>query len=114
MSFYESYQQTVFFHPPTLSIPGTTESYEVYVINYLSTRNYTMLVNVKDIDTSVVVRLEGSNDGVNYAPMLSETITENGTFAYNSTGFPVKFIRGNFFKETGGNNARVKFMMSAN
>lgn len=114
MSFYESYQQTVFFYPPTLSIPGTTECYEVYVINYLSTRNYTMLVNVKDIDTSVVVRLEGSTDGVNYAPLLSETITENGTFAYNSTGFPVKFIRGHFLKETGGNNARVKFMMSAN
>jgi hypothetical protein len=114
MSFYESYQQTVFFHPATLTIPGVTDTYEVYVINYLSTRNYTMIVDVKDIDTSVVVRLEGSTNGTDFAPMLSETITENGTFAYNSTGFPVKFIRGHFLKETGGNNARVKFMMSAN
>lgn len=114
MSFYESYQQTVFFNPPTLTIPGVTEAYEVYVINYLSTRNYTMLVTVSDIDTNVVVRLEGSNNGSDFAPLLSETITENGTFAYNSVGFPVKFVRGNFFKETGGNNARVKFQISAN
>lgn len=114
MSFYESYQQTTFFYPPTLTIPGVTDKFDVYVTNYLSTRNYTMLVTVSDIDTSVVVRLEGSNDGVEFGAMLSETITENGTFAYNSTGFPVKFIRGNFFMETGGNNARVRFMMSAN
>jgi hypothetical protein len=114
MSFYESYQQTVFFHPDTLTIPGVTDSYEVYVINYLSTRNYTMIVTVSDIDTNVVVRLEGSTDGTTFAPLLSETITENGSFAYNSTGFPVKFIRARFLQEVGGNNARVKFQLSAN
>lgn len=114
MSFFESYQQTVFFNAPTLTIPGVTDCYEVYVINYLSTRNYTLMVTVQDIDTSVVVRLDGSTDGVNYGAMISNTITENGTYSYNISGFPVKFVRGNFLQETGGNNARVTFQIAAN
>jgi hypothetical protein len=114
MSFFEGYQQTLFFNPGTLFIPGVTESYEVYVINYLSTRNYTLMVTVQDIDTSVVVRLEGSTDGTNYAAMISNTITENGVYAYNVTGFPVRKVRANFLKKTGGNNARVTFQIAAN
>jgi hypothetical protein len=114
MSFFEGYQQTLFFYPSTLAIPGVTESYEVYVINYLSTRNYTLIANVQDIDTSVVVRLEGSVDGTNYAAMISNTITENGVYTYNVTGFPMRRVRANFLKETGGNNARVTFQIAAN
>jgi len=114
MSFFESYQQTLFFNPTTLTIPGVTTTYEVYTPNYLSTRNYTMMVTVQDIDTNVVVRLEGSTDGTNFGPMLSETITSNGTFAYNSYGFPVRYIRGRFLQESGGVNARVTFQMAAN
>jgi hypothetical protein len=114
MSFYESYQQTLFFHPCTLSIPGVTEAYEVYTVNYLSTRNYTLVVTVQDIDTSVVVRLEGSTDGSNYAAMISNTITENGTYAYNVGGFPMRTVRANFLKETGGTNARITFQIAAN
>jgi hypothetical protein len=114
MSYFESYQQTVFFNPDTLCIPGVTESYEVYVANYLSTRNYTFIVIVQDIDTSVVVRLEGSTDGVNYAAMISNTIIENGVYAYNASGFPMRKVRANFLEETGGNNARVTFKIAAN
>jgi hypothetical protein len=114
MSFFEGYQQTLFFSPCTLSIPGVTEAYEVYVINYLSTRNYTLMVTVQDIDTSVVVRLEGSTDGTNYGAMISNTITENGVYAYNVSGFPMRTVRANFLKETGGNSARVTFQISAN
>lgn len=114
MSYFESYQQTVFFNPCTLSIPGVTESYDVYTINYLSTRNYTLMVTVQDIDTKVVVRLEGSMDGVNYGAMISNTIVENGTYAYNVSGFPVRKVRANFLKETGGNNARITFQIAAN
>jgi len=114
MSFYESYQQTVFFFPPKLTIPGVTESYEVYTINYLSTRNYTLTATVTDIDTSVVVRLEGTLDGTNYAAMISNTITEDGTYTYNVSGFPMKKIRANFLQRTGGNNAQVTFQMAAN
>lgn len=114
MSFYESYQQTVFFYPPALTIPGVTETYDVYTINYLSTRNYTLIATVQNIDSSVVVRLEGTIDGVNYAALLSNTITADGVYAYNATSFPVKKIRANFLKRTGGNNAIVTFQMAAN
>ena len=114
MSFYESYQQTLFFNPCTLTIPGITESYEVYTVNYLSTRHYTLIVTVQDIDTSVVVRLEGSANDNDYAAMISNTITENGTYAYNVTGFPMRRVRANFLKETGGNSARVTFQIAAN
>lgn len=114
MSYFEGYQQTVFFSPDTLCIPGVTEAYDVYTINYLSTRNYTLFVTVQDIDTSVVVRLEGSMDGATFGAMISNTITENGTYAYNVVGFPVRKVRANFLKETGGNNARVTFKMAAN
>ena len=114
MSYFEGYQQTVFFSPDTLSAPGITEAYDVYTVNYLSTRNYTLLVTVQDIDTSVVVRLEGSTDGAAFGAMISNTITENGTYAYNVTGFPVRKVRANFLRETGGTNARVSFKIAAN
>jgi hypothetical protein len=114
MSYFEGYQQTVFFAPPTLSSPGVTEAYEVYTINYLSTRNYTLMVTVANIDTNVVVRLEGSLNGTDYGAMISNTITVNGTYAYNITGFPVKKIRANFLQRVGGNNATVTFQMAGN
>lgn len=114
MSYFESYQQTVFFSPDTLCIPGVTDIYDVYTVNYLSTRNYTLMVTVQDIDTSVVVRLEGSLDGKNFGAMISNTIIENGVYAYNVSGFPVRKVRANFLKETGGNNARVTFQIAAN
>lgn len=114
MSFFESYQQTVFFHFDEMSFPCTTDPADVYVVNYLSSRNYTLSVKVTNIDTSVVVRLDGSLDGINYGPLISNTITENGTYIYNTTGCPVSFLRGNFLKETGGTNAIVKFSIAAN
>lgn len=114
MSYFESYQQTAFFDFPELSFPTVTDPAEVYVINYLSTRNYTLLVTVSNINTSVVVRLDGSIDGTNYGAMISNTITENGTYAYNVYGFPMKKVRGNFFYESGGTNAIVKFQIAAN
>jgi hypothetical protein len=114
MSYFEGYQQTLFFYPSALTIPGVTQVYDVYTPNYLSTRNYTLTATVQDLDTSVVVRLDGSLDGVNFAAMISNTITTNGTYTYNVTGFPMKKIRGNFFQRTGGNNAIVTFQLAAN
>lgn len=114
MSFFEGYQQTVFFIFAEMTEPSITEVVDVYTVNYLSTRNYTMCVTVSNLDTSVVVRLEGTLDGVNYGAMLSETITQNGTYVYNSIGFPMKKLRANFFRENGGTNAVVKFSIAAN
>lgn len=114
MSYFEGYQQTLFFYPPSLTIPGVTQAYDVYTVNYLSTRNYALTAIVQDIDSSVVVRLEGSIDGINFAAMISNSITTNGTYTYNVTGFPMKKIRANFFERNGGNNAIVTFQMAAN
>ena len=114
MSYFESYQQTLFFNPPSLSAPGVTQAYDVYTPNYLSTRNYTLMVTVQNIDTNVVVRLEGSTDGTNFGAMISNTITVNGTYAYNVSGFPMKQIRASLIQEVGGTNAIVTFQMAAN
>lgn len=114
MGYFESYQQTLLQTFPELTAPGVTDVVDVHVSNYLSTRNYTLIATVTNIDTSVVVRLDGSVDGVNFGPMISNTITANGTYPYNVTGFPVGYLRGNFFAETGGNNAVVKFSIAAN
>lgn len=114
MGYFESYQQTLLKTFPELTAPGVTEALDVHVSNYLSTRNYTLIATVSNIDTSVVVRLDGSIDGVNYGPLLSNTITENGTYPYYVGGAPVGFLRGNFFKETGGTNAVVTFSIAAN
>jgi hypothetical protein len=114
MSYFENYQQTLFFCPEALTIPGVTVAYDVYTVNYLSTRNYTLIATVQDIDTNVVVRLEGSVDKVNFGAMLSNTIDANGTYTYNVSGFPMKQIRANFLQRAGGNNAIVTFQMAAN
>ena len=83
MGYFESYQQTLTQTFPELTAPGVTDTIDVLVSNYLSTRNYTLIATVTNINTSVVVRLDGSLDGVNYGPMISNTITENGTYPYN-------------------------------
>lgn len=114
MSFFESYQQTVFFTFEPCRFPEPTCSVDVYVPNYLSTRNYTLFVKVENMDEKIVVRLEGTLDNCEYAPMLSEEITSNGNYVYNSYGFPMKKIRCNFFSETGGNKAIVTFKVAAN
>jgi hypothetical protein len=114
MSFFESYQQTVFFNFPALTAPGVTDTVDVYAVNYLSTRNYTLNVTVTNINTNVVVRLDGSLDGENFGAMISNTITQNGTYAFNTYGFPMKKLRANFFREVGGTSAEVDFNIAAN
>jgi hypothetical protein len=114
MGYFESHQQTLVKNFPELTAPGVTDAVDVLVANYLSTRNYTLIVTVTNIDTSVVVRLDGSIDGVSFGPMISNTITENGTYPYYVNGFPMGFLRGNFLSEVGGTNAVVKFSVAAN
>lgn len=114
MGYFESYQQTVFFDFPVLYAPGLTDTANVYEVNYLSTRNYTLIATVANINTSVVVRLDGSIDKINFGAMISNTITQNGTYTYNVSGFPVRIVRANFFAETGGTEATVKFQIAAN
>jgi hypothetical protein len=114
MGYFESYQQTLLKTFPELTTPGVTDVIDVHVTNYLSTRNYTLIATVSNIDTSVVVRLDSSIDGINFGPLISNTITANGTYPYYVNGAPMGFVRGNFLKETGGTNAVVKFSIAAN
>jgi hypothetical protein len=114
MSFFESYQQTVFFAFPKLTAPGSTDVVDVYVPNYLSTRNYTLTATVNNINSRVVVRLDGTTDGSNFGAMISNEILRNGTYAYNVAGFPMKKLRATFFDESGGTDAEVTFTIAAN
>lgn len=107
------FQDTLFFTAPALTAPGTTTAVSVYDNNYISTSSYALVVTVTNIDTNVVVRLDGSIDGTNYGALISNTITANGTYVYNITGCPMKFIRGNFVSESGGTNAVVTLSYSA-
>lgn len=107
------FQDTLFFNAPSLTAPGTTTAVAVYDNNYFSTSSYALVATVTNINTNVVVRLDGSIDGVNYGPLISNTITANGTYVYNITGCPMKYIRGNFFNETGGTSAVVTLSYSA-
>ena len=79
-----------------------------------STRDYTLIVTVASVDTNVIVRLEGSVDGTNFAPIIAnQTITANGTTAYSVAGRPVKWIRTNWVSEAGGTAATVTFNVAA-
>ena len=114
MGFFDGYQQTLVQTFPELTAPGVTDTVDVLVSNYLSTRNYTLSATVTNINSTVVVRLDGSIDGVNYGPLISCTIKENGTYLYYVNGFPVGHLRANFFHESGGTDAVVKFSIAAN
>ncbi len=72
--------------------------------------NHTIALTVANIDTNVVVRIEGTIDGTN-AFNLSDsdtdtTITANGTYGFMATG-SLTGIRVNFISETGGTAATV-------
>lgn len=107
------FQDTLFFNAGELTAPGTTTPVEVFLNNLFSTSDYALVVTVTNINTNVVVRLDGSIDGTNYGPLISNTITANGTYVYNITGCPMRYIRGNFLSESGGTNAVVTISFSA-
>jgi len=91
----------------TLSAPGVTadESFD-YALS-----DHTLQVKVNNIDTDVVVRLEGSIDETGWFPLAADlTITANGTYAIFASGRPVYYVRGNFVSESGGTAATVKLV----
>lgn len=113
MTRYTGFQDTLFYEAGELTAPGTTTAVLTYENNYFSTKDYTLVATVTNINTEVVVRLDGSIDGTNYGPLISNCITKNGTYVYNMTGCPVKYVRGNFFSETGGTSAVVRLSFAA-
>lgn len=107
-------QDTIFDISPTLSSPGNGNLLQVAVNDLFRTRDYTLIVTVSNINTNVVVRLDGSIDGTNFAEIVApQTVSSNGTFVYSVSGRPVKWIRPVFVSESGGTAALVTFNVAA-
>ena len=108
------FQDTIFSTESTLSAPATGTALQVAVNNLFSTKDYTFIVTVASVDTNVIVCLEGSVDGTNYAPIIAnQTLTANGTTIYSVSGRPVKWIRTKWVSEAGGTAATVTFSIAA-
>ena len=70
------FQDTIFFTDTALSAPGDGTVLQVAQNNFFATKSYTLTVTVASINTNVIVRLDGSIDGTNYAPIIAaKTIT---------------------------------------
>ena len=108
------FQDTIFDVNAPLTAPGLGNLLQVAVNNLFSTRDYTLIAIVTNINTNVVVQLDGSIDGVNFAQITGpNTITGNGVFVYSVTGRPVKWVRPRFVSEAGGTDAVVTFNVAA-
>ena len=84
------FQDTIFTQDTTLSTAGDGTALQVAQNNFFATKDYTLITVVASIGTNVIVRLDGSIDGTNYAPIISaKTITTDGSHAYSVSGMPV-------------------------
>jgi hypothetical protein len=105
---------TIFNVGSTLTAPGNGNTIQVAENDLFTTRDYTLITVVASINTSVDVRLDGSIDGTNFAPIIAQTqYTANGNYVLSVTGRPVKYIRPVFVAEAGGTAATVTFHMAA-
>ena len=108
------FQDTIFDTSAALSAPGLGNLLKVALNNFFSTTSYTLTVNVTDINTNVIVQLDGSIDGTNFAQIITpKTITANGPYVYSVGDTPVRWIRPRFVSEAGGTAAVVTFSVAA-
>ena len=97
-----------------LTAPGSGIIYTVDLPNRSVPINYAMFVTVSSINTNVQVRLDGSLDGTNFAPVITgQTITGNGTSFYSLQNTPLRCIQPVFVSESGGTAAVVTFQIAA-
>jgi len=109
-----SISDTIFNTQAALTAPANGSAVQVAENDLFSTTSYSLLTTVANINTNVVVRLEGSIDGTDYATIINNTTyTGNGTFSLNVTGIPMKFVRPVFVSESGGTAATVRFQIAA-
>jgi hypothetical protein len=107
-------QKNLYVTSTGLTAPGSGLVYTVDFPNRSAPLNHSMFVTVTNINTNVVVRLDGSVDGTNYAPVISgQTITANGTYFYGLQNTPLKNIQPVFVSESGGTAAVVSFSLAA-
>ena len=108
------FQDTIFFTDTSLSAPGDGTVLQVALNNFFATKSYTLIVTLDNKNTNVIVRLDGSIDGTNYAQIIAaQTITSNGTSVYSVADRPVKFVKAVFVSEAGGTDATVLFNLAA-
>jgi hypothetical protein len=90
-----------------LTAPGVTISRNVGELS-----EHVLQYTVAAINTNVVLRAEGSNDGTNFFNLNVDnadiTVTANETNAFVYKG-KVNYIRGRFVSEAGGTAATVDF-----
>ena len=102
------------FSTDELSAPALGTQTQVAENNLLSTKDYTLIVSVTNINTNVVVQLDGSIDGTNFAQIIGpQTISANGHSVFSVSGRPVKFVRPRFVSESGGTAAVVTLSVAA-
>ena len=99
---------------PILTAPATCADTSVYLPPTIVAKNFSLFVTVASVNTNVIVALEASIDGTNWAKIIANTtITANGTTHSNVANHPVKFIRPVFVSESGGTAATVLFSIAA-
>lgn len=111
---YRHEQENLYIYTSGFTAPASGEAYQIDLPNRSAPNIFLFAATVASINTNVVVRLDGSLDGTNYAPIISgQTITANGTSFYTVSNMPVKYIQPVFVSESGGTAATVSFAVSA-
>lgn len=99
---------------PVLEAPASGESTSVYLPPSIVSKTFSLFATVANINTNVVVALNGSIDDTNWSPIITNsTITGNGTTHYNVANHPVRYIQPVFVSEAGGTAATVLFSIAA-
>jgi len=99
---------------PVLTDPGSGNITSVYLPPTIVSKNYSFFVTVANINTNVIVALNGSIDGTNWSKVIANTtITSNGTTHYNLANHPLQYIQPVFVSESGGTAATVLFSIGA-
>lgn len=109
------FEDTLFFAPGALTVADTaTAPLQVAVQDLSACSNFVFQITVATIGTNVVVRAEGSLDGVNYFNLGSgdTTITANGTTKLIYSNSPVKYVRGRLVSISTGSPS-ITFVISA-
>lgn len=114
MTISTFFSDTVFFYPPALTATGTTANLDVAVQDVAAATIFGVQVKVASVSTNVVIRVEGSLNGIDFFNLDSsdKTLTANGVYFYNYSDRPLKTIRGNLVSVTGG-TPTVTFSVSA-
>jgi len=87
-----------------LTAPGVTPGRSTNKFN-----NVSISATIANINTNVVLRVEGSNNGTNWGTISTAdlTVTANSTVFFNFSNIAVGNVRLNFVSESGGTAATV-------